>query len=105
MLAELGVKLLAWSSLATGFFAGRATPHWDSPVNDDRRDRAAELADRLGTTTAAVALAYVLNQPEHVLPVVGTRSEAHLDEALAAVSLELNGEQLAWLETGEVRSF
>ena len=105
MLAELGVKLLAWSSLATGFFAGRATPHWDSPVNDDRRDRAAELADRLGATTAAVALAYVLNQPEHVLPVVGTRSEAHLDKALAAVSLELNGEQLAWLETGEVPSF
>jgi aryl-alcohol dehydrogenase-like predicted oxidoreductase len=99
-LGELGLKLLAWSSLATGFFSGRATPHWDSPGNRQRRDRAAELAERLGTSASAVALAYVLNQPEHVLPVVGTGSEAHLDEALDAAGIRLSGEQLDWLETG-----
>jgi aryl-alcohol dehydrogenase-like predicted oxidoreductase len=102
-LGELGLKLLAWSSLATGFFGGRATPHWDSPGNFERRDRAAELAERLGTSTSSVALAYVLNQPEHVLPVVRTGSEAHVDDALEAASLELSGDQLDWLETGGVR--
>jgi aryl-alcohol dehydrogenase-like predicted oxidoreductase len=32
--------------------------------------------------------------------VVGTRSEAHLDEALAAARIRLTAEELAWLETG-----
>ncbi len=102
-LGELGLKLLAWSSLATGFFSGRATPHWDSPGNRERRDRADELAERLGTSTSAVALAYVLNQPEHVLAVVRTGSEDHVDQALEAAGLRLSGEQLDWLETGSAQ--
>jgi aryl-alcohol dehydrogenase-like predicted oxidoreductase len=96
--ALAGVKVLAWSSLATGFFAGRSPASWDSPRNRERRERAVELAERLGTTPSAVALAYVFAQPEHVLPVVGTRSEAHLDEALGAARLRLTPEQVAWLE-------
>jgi aryl-alcohol dehydrogenase-like predicted oxidoreductase len=101
-LGGLGVRMLAWSSLATGFFGGRETPHWDSPDNRARRDRAAELGERLGSSTAAVALAYVLNQPDHVLPVVRTGSEDHLDEMLAATELELGADELEWLETGRV---
>jgi aryl-alcohol dehydrogenase-like predicted oxidoreductase len=96
----LHVQMLAWSSLATGFFAGRDTPHWDSAGNRARRERAAELAGRLGTSTTAVALAYVLHQPGHVLPVVGTRSEEHLDEALSAGAIHLEPAELEWLESG-----
>ena len=103
-LADLGVKVLAWSSLATGFFAGRETPHWDSPANRARRERAAELGERLGSSPAAVALSYVLHQPNHVLPVVRTGSEAHLDEMLAAAELRLGDEELKWLETGQGRA-
>jgi hypothetical protein len=33
-------------------------------------------------------------------PAVGTRSEAHLDEALADADLRLSVDQLAWLEQG-----
>jgi aryl-alcohol dehydrogenase-like predicted oxidoreductase len=99
-LADLGVKVLAWSSLATGFFAGSETPHWDSPENRARRERAAELGERLGTSTAAVALAYVLHQPDHVLPVVRTGSEEHLDEMLAVAELRLAADELEWLESG-----
>jgi aryl-alcohol dehydrogenase-like predicted oxidoreductase len=100
-LADLGVKVLAWSSLATGFFGGRDTPHWDSAANRARRERAAELGERLGSSPAAVALAYVLNQSSHVLPVVRTGSEAHLDEMLAATELRFDDEELRWLETGQ----
>jgi aryl-alcohol dehydrogenase-like predicted oxidoreductase len=100
-LAELEVRMLAWSSLATGFFGGRETPHWDSPANRARRDRAAELGERLGSSAAAVALAYVLHQPGQVLPVVRTGSEAHLDEMLAAAELRLGDDELRWLETGQ----
>jgi aryl-alcohol dehydrogenase-like predicted oxidoreductase len=99
-LAGAEVEVLAWSSLARGFFAGRDDPGWDLPANHERRERAAELARRLGTSTPAVALAYVLHQPDHVMPVVGTCSEAHLDEALAAADLRLTPDDLAWLEAG-----
>jgi aryl-alcohol dehydrogenase-like predicted oxidoreductase len=42
----------------------------------------------------------VMHQPAHVRPVVGTRSEAHLDEALAAADIRLEPADLAWLESG-----
>jgi aryl-alcohol dehydrogenase-like predicted oxidoreductase len=101
-----GVVVLAWASLAGGYFAGRDASDpvvkrsWDTDANRARRARAAELADSLGATTSTVALAYVLGQPEHVRPVFGTRSEEHLTEALAAEALELTAEQIAWLEAG-----
>lgn len=99
-LVRLDLKLLAWSSLATGFFGGRETPHWDSPDNRARRARAVELGERVGTSPAGVALAYVLHQPGNVLPVVRTGSEAHLDEMLAAADLSLSRAAVHWLETG-----
>jgi aryl-alcohol dehydrogenase-like predicted oxidoreductase len=99
-LADADVKVLAWSSLATGFFTGRETTNWDSADNRARRDRATALAKQLETSTTAVALAYVFHQPEYVLPIVGTRSETHVDEALLAADIQLSPEQLQWLETG-----
>jgi aryl-alcohol dehydrogenase-like predicted oxidoreductase len=95
------VEVLAWSSLAAGFFAGRDTPHWDSVANRERRDRAAQLAERLGTTTPAVALAFVLHQSGDVLPVVGTTSAEHLEQALRAAEIHLEPGELAWLERGD----
>ena len=99
-LADTDLLILAWSSLATGFFAGRDPVSWDSPGNRARRERATELAEELGTSASAIALAYVFHQPDYVLPVVGTRSEAHLDEALSASQIELSPQQLEWLESG-----
>ena len=99
-LADTDLLILAWSSLATGFFAGRDPVSWDSPGNRARRERATELAEELRTSAAAIALAYVFHQPDNVLPVVGTRSEAHLDEALSASQIELSPRQLEWLESG-----
>lgn len=99
-LADTDLLILAWSSLATGFFAGRDPASWDSPGNRGRRERATELAEDLGTSATAVALAYVFHQPDYVLPIVGTRSEDHLDEALSASEIELSPAQLDWLESG-----
>jgi aryl-alcohol dehydrogenase-like predicted oxidoreductase len=103
-LAGAEVAVLAWSSLARGFFAGREDPCWDTPANRERRDRAAQLAAQLSASTPAVALAYVLHQPDYVLPVVGTLSPAHLDDALAAADLRLTPDQLDWLEAPAARS-
>jgi len=43
----------------------------------------------------------MLHQPGHVRPVVGTRSTAHLDEALGAAAIRLGPDDLVWLENGE----
>jgi aryl-alcohol dehydrogenase-like predicted oxidoreductase len=98
-LAE-GVQALAWASLASGYFAGREAPSWHSPANDARRLRAGELAEALGASPAAVALSYVLHQPPHVVALVGTRSQVHLEEALSARAIRLTPDQLSWLEDG-----
>jgi aryl-alcohol dehydrogenase-like predicted oxidoreductase len=100
-LGDLDLSVLAWSSLATGYFAGHDTPHWDDPDNRARRERAARVAERYGATAPVIALAYVLHQPAHVLPVVGTRSEPHLDEVLGAEAIRLAPDELAWLEHGD----
>jgi aryl-alcohol dehydrogenase-like predicted oxidoreductase len=49
---------------------------------------------------APVRGARVLHQPGHVLPVVRTGSEAHLDEMLAASELRLGDQELKWLDSG-----
>ena len=95
-----GVTALAWSSLAEGYFAGRDGPSWTSEENEQRRRRAAQLAQERATTATAVAIAYVLRQPARVVALVGTRSEAHLDELLDAAALPLSPKEIAWLESG-----
>jgi|tagenome__1003787_1003787.scaffolds.fasta_scaffold20884711_2 aryl-alcohol dehydrogenase-like predicted oxidoreductase len=96
----LGVRPIAWASLAAGYFARRESPSWDSDDNERRRVRAEELAGERGTTATAIALAYVLNQPVRVLAAIGTRTEAHLDELLSAAELELAPHELEWLASG-----
>jgi len=98
--ADSGIRFLAWASLAMGYFAGRDAPNWDSEENEARRRRAIELAAALRTTPNAVALSYVLHQPDNVYAVIGTRSAAHLDEALLACDLDLAAGDLAVLESG-----
>jgi aryl-alcohol dehydrogenase-like predicted oxidoreductase len=98
---DTGVEFIAWASLAMGYFAGRDAPSWQSPENAARRERAAALASELGSTANAVALAYVFHQPERVRPVIGTRSDPHLAEALSAEEIRLTAEQAAWLEYGD----
>jgi len=99
-LGAMGLRMLAWSSLATGYFAGREQPSWVSPANAARRERARELGAQRGVSPTAIALAYVLHQDDHVLPVIGTVSPAHLDEALAAAAIGLTSAEAAWLEHG-----
>jgi len=46
---------------------------------------------------------HVMHQPDYVLPVVGTTSEAHLEEALGAGTIRLDQAEVAWLENDENR--
>jgi aryl-alcohol dehydrogenase-like predicted oxidoreductase len=97
-LAAAGRTAMAWASLAAGYFARRASPAWSSPENERRRVHAEKIAVEHRTSATVVALAYVLHQPDHLLPVVSTASASHLDELLSAASnLNLTPAELAYL--------
>jgi len=109
-LIERQMPNFSWSSQARGFFTERAGRErfddeeivrcWYSEQNFGRRDRAVEMAERLGKSAIQVALAYVLAQPFPSIPLIGPRTLDELDSSLAAFDIGLTGEQVAWLERG-----
>lgn len=98
----------AWSSQGRGFFTDRAgrDKHddeeivrvWYSDRNFVRRDRAIELAQKLGRHPIHIALAYVIAQPFPVIPLIGPRTIAELEDSLSALDIALTAEQVKWLE-------
>lgn len=108
------MPLLAWSSLAGGFFSGRFRPdnletfsdYFDKVVVDaycsaenfDRLERAEMLAEEYGVSSAQIALAYVLHQPLDVYALVGCRTVEEFRQNAAALALRLTPGEIAWLE-------
>jgi 1-deoxyxylulose-5-phosphate synthase len=109
--ADQGIGVIPWSPLARG----RLTRDWEetthrsendqfgSRLYDERSDRAivarvAEVAGERGVPRAQVALAWLLAKPVVTAPIVGVTREAHLDDALAAVDLQLSDEEIGRLE-------
>ncbi|MGB4136577.1 MAG: aldo/keto reductase [Microbacterium sp.] len=110
---DQGVGALPWSPLARG----KLTRPWDAPSarfetdplapslyhqNEagDRRivETVLAIAEERGLTPAQVALAWVLHQPVVASPIVGATKLRHLDDAVAAVDVELSDEELRRLE-------
>jgi aryl-alcohol dehydrogenase-like predicted oxidoreductase len=105
-----GIGVIPWSPLARG----RLTRDWDASTarsrsdrfgislysDDDRRivDAVAKIAESRGVSRAQVALAWVLRQPAVTAPIVGATKPAHLEDAIAAVELELSDDEAAQLE-------
>lgn len=107
-LAERQMPLFPWSAQARGFFVdGRAGTDklddpelvrcWYSDDNFERLSRVREIADRLGVETISVALAYLLNQPTPVFPLVGPISVDEAQSSLAAMDFELSDDDVKWL--------
>jgi predicted dehydrogenase/aryl-alcohol dehydrogenase-like predicted oxidoreductase len=102
----------AWSSQGRGFFTDRAGRDklddeeivrvWYSERNFTRRDRAIELAKKLGRHPIHIALAYVIAQPFPVIPLIGPRTIAELEDSLSALDIRLTPEQVKWLEGEDV---
>lgn len=98
----------AWSSQGRGFFTDRAgrDKHddeeivrvWYSDRNFERRDRAIELAKKCGCSPIHIALAYVIAQPFPVIPLIGPRTVAELEDSLSAIQITLTQEEVRWLD-------
>jgi aryl-alcohol dehydrogenase-like predicted oxidoreductase len=112
---DQGVALLPWSPLARGLLAGNRTREGEkltTRAQTDRFgdalytpdvdftvvDRAAEVAEARGVSTAQVALAWLLHKPGVTAPIVGATKLEHLDDAVAAERLSLNDDEIARLE-------
>ncbi len=105
---ERQIPNFAWSSQGRGFFTDRAGRDkrddeeivrvWYSERNFERRDRAIELAKELGRHPIHNALAYVIAQPFPVIPLIGPRTIAELEDSLSALDIKLTPEQVRWLE-------
>ena len=108
-----GIGVIPWSPLARG----RLTRAWDTSTartetdgfgktlyaktaEADRKvvEAVAAVAARLGRPRAQVALAWVLQKSEVSAPIVGATKLEQLDDAVAALSLQLSPADLAELE-------
>ncbi|MDX1611937.1 MAG: aldo/keto reductase, partial [Candidatus Thermoplasmatota archaeon] len=54
--------------------------------------------DELGTTPAQVALAWVRHQGDDLIPILGARTPAQLEDNLASLQVALDAEHLARLD-------
>lgn len=115
--AQHHIPVLAWSSLAGGFFSGRFRPDnldtftayldrlcvqsYCYPENFARLERARQLADVRRVALAQIAMAYVLAQPFPVFPLVGCANAAEYAANAAAFEVGLTDEEAAWLEHGD----
>jgi aryl-alcohol dehydrogenase-like predicted oxidoreductase len=61
-------------------------------------DRFRILAGKMGVKTASLAIAWLLHQGEHILPIPGTRSTAHLEELAAGADISLTESELQAIE-------
>lgn len=110
---EENIAVMPWSPLARG----RLTRDWGQSsersenddiarnlyADDDLADRAiieavATVARARGVPRAQVALAWVLGKSEVTSPIIGASRAGHLEDAIAALSIQLSPEEVQLLE-------
>ena len=104
---ETQLALMPWSSQARGFFSGkfssdkRDDQHMvEIYYNDDnfeRLGRAQLLGVERGVSAIQISLAYVMQQPFPIFPIIGPRNLEELDSSLGAVDVQLSEEEIRWL--------
>ncbi|KVM93052.1 aldo/keto reductase [Burkholderia stagnalis] len=110
---DQGIAVLPWSPLARG----RLTRDWDATserlesdvfgktlyaahADSDRAivEAVATIAHARDVPRAQVALAWLLQKSGVTAPIIGASKARHLEDAVAALSLELTAEEIAALE-------
>jgi len=109
---ELGIGFVPYSPLGRGFLTGQIKRFEDLPEGDYRRtaprfqgenfqsnldlvQRVAEIAREKHCTPAQLALAWVLAQGEHIVPIPGTKRRKYLQENIGALDIGLTSDDLA----------
>jgi aryl-alcohol dehydrogenase-like predicted oxidoreductase len=112
---ELGIAFVAFSPLGRGFLPGAVRLPADLAESDIRRgmprfraenftpnlallDKFAPIAAENDCTMAQLALAWVLAQGSHIVPIPGTANLAHVEENARAPEIRLDGRTLRRME-------
>jgi aryl-alcohol dehydrogenase (NADP+) len=109
--AAEGIGVIPWSPLARG----RLTRDWDEATErsatdefgkrlyskDDRAivEQVRSIAEKRGLPRAQVALAWLCSKPVVTAPIVGVTKPEQLDDAIAALGVELSSEEIEQLES------
>ena len=111
---DQGIGVIPWSPLARGLLTGgRVKDGGETPRSQtdgfarhlyahrddfDIVERLAEVAKERGLPDAQVALAWLLSKPGITAPIIGATKLGHLEDAVAALSVELSAEEIQRLE-------
>ena len=112
---ELGIGFVPYSPLGRGFLSGEITSIDDLEEGDFRRsnprfmgenfqknldlvEAVKAIAHDRGVTAAQLALAWVLAQGDHLVPIPGTRRIATLEQNAAAADITLTAEDVEAIE-------
>jgi len=114
-LEELGIGFVPFSPLGKGFLTGEINEETQFDKNDFRNivprfkaenrkanqafvDLLQQIAQRIKSTPAQIALAWLLAQKPWIVPIPGTTKLTRLDENLGAVSVKLTSDDLREIE-------
>jgi 1-deoxyxylulose-5-phosphate synthase len=112
---DQGIGLIPWSPMARGFFAGNrkregggettransdpfANGLYFRDEDFDVADRAQVIAKERGVTGSQIALAWILSKPHVTAPIIGATKMEHLDQAIAALDIQLSEAEIKQLE-------
>jgi aryl-alcohol dehydrogenase-like predicted oxidoreductase len=112
---ELGIGFVPFSPLGRGMLSGSLTSAEQFEPGDFRRGsprfseknfdanlatvrRLSELAQDKGVTPAQLALAWVLDRGQDIVPIPGTKRRRYLEENIDALEIELSDEDRAVIE-------
>jgi len=110
LLADLGIAVTAYGVLSRGLLTAsrllpgdfRAALPRFTGENRERNQRLVAALERLaaarGVRPAQLAIAWVLAKGRSIVPVIGARTRAQLDESLGALAIELSAVELAEIE-------
>ncbi len=112
---ELGITLVPYSPLARGLFSNindvqnfgdedfrKSLPRYQEEYLENNKNLARELNDfaaSKGIKGTQLALAWVLNQGEDIIPIPGTKRIKYLEENIAAVNVDLSQSDLKTIDT------
>jgi aryl-alcohol dehydrogenase-like predicted oxidoreductase len=114
-LRELGIGLVAFAPLSRGLLSGRLTSPDDLAPGDLRRDlprfqgenfarnlavveHLTRLAEEKQATPSQLAIAWLLAQGDHIVPIPGAERRRWLEENVRALEVRLTPEDLAAIE-------
>jgi aryl-alcohol dehydrogenase-like predicted oxidoreductase len=113
--ADQGLSTIPWSPLARGLLAGTRTKVGDSSTTRSETDgldkvlydqpsdlavvdAVRTVASARGVPAAQIALAWLLRNPVVAAPIIGATKLGHLEDAIAAVEVKLDDDEVKAIE-------